>query len=145
MKCEKYLDVDVGKTISGVVKRLSKKEDEIMEKYNLSHFHSRYIANIYKHNSVTMSDLTEMAGVDKANTTRVVKDLLSKDIVEKNGGIRKFQLSLTEKGKEIAKLFKREIESFMKKVFANFKDSEINTLFELLEKLCLGAKSALEG
>lgn len=145
MKCTEYSNLNVGKTISGVVKKLCKKEDEIMQPYGLTHFHSKYIMNIYKHNSITMSDLTTLAGADKANTTRVVKDLLSENVVEKTGGERKFCLHLTEKGKKIATTFKRHIDSFMKKVFKDFKENEVNTLVQLLEKLFSGVKTAVEG
>lgn len=145
MKCVEYSNLNVGKTISGVVKKLCKKEDELMQPYGLTHFHSKYIMNIYKHNSITMTDLTALAGADKANTTRVVKDLLSENVVEKSGGERKFFLSLTEKGREIAKNFKQHIENFMKTVFKDFQDHEIKSLVQLLEKLFLGVKTAVEG
>lgn len=144
MKCVEYSNLNVGKTISGVIKKICKKEDELMQPYGLTHFHSKYIMNIYKNNSITMTDLTTLAGADKANTTRVVKDLLSGDIVEKSGGERKFFLSLTKKGKQIATSFKQHIDSFMKIVFKDFKDNEINTLMQLLEKLFLGVKTAVE-
>lgn len=144
MSCKDYFNLDVGKTISGVIKKLCKKEDELMSPYGLTHFHSRYLMNIHRFESITMTDLTELAGVDKANTTRVVKDLLEKEIVVKNGGERKFFLNLTEKGREIAEFFKENIEKFLKRVFKDFKASEIETLTILLEKLFIGTKNALE-
>ena len=76
MSCKDLFNLDFGKTITGVIKKLSKKEDELMSVYGLTHFHARYIMNIHRFESITMTDLTELAGVDKANTTRVVKDLL---------------------------------------------------------------------
>ena len=143
MKNKIVEDMDVGLTISNVMKKLKKQEDCILSNYNLTHFHSRYVIMIEKHKSITMNDLTEMVGVDKANTTRVVKDLLKEEIVQKSGGQRKFSLSLTEKGKEIAKNFKLKVECFMKKVFKDFSESEIHTLKSLLEKMFFGLKNAV--
>ena len=145
MKCKLSEDMDVGLTISRVMKKIKKQEDSIMSVYGLTHFHSRYVMAISNHKSVTMNNLTEICGVDKANTTRVVKDLLKEDVVEKSGGQRKFCLSLTEKGKEIAENFKLKVTNFMKKVFKDFSESEIHTLKLLLEKLFYGLKNTVEG
>ena len=145
MKCKAYYDINLNKTITDVIKKLSKKEDEMLSPYKLTHSHARYLENVYRFKSVTMSDLTELSGTDKANTTRVVKDLLSQNIVEKSGGERKFNLNLTEKGKQIAEHFKKTKEAFMKKVFKDFSSEEIGTLKILLEKLFIGTSCALKG
>ena len=145
MECKLYNNLDLNKTISGVVKKLCKKEDEVLSPYGLTHFHARYIENVYRFNSVTMADLTELSGTDKANTTRVVKDLLNQNIVTKSGGERKFNLNLTEKGKQIAQYFKQQKEKFMKIVFKDFSHEEIKSLKLLLEKLFLGVTNALKG
>jgi len=145
MKCKAYYDLNLNKTITDVIKKLSKKEDEMLSPYNLTHSHARYLENVYRFGTVTMADLTELSGTDKANTTRVVKELLSKDIVVKSGGERKFYLTLTEKGKQIAEHFKQQKEKFMKKVFENFNKEEMQNLKLLLEKLFIGTTSALKG
>ena len=145
MSCKDYFNLDMGKTFTGLIKKICKKEDELMSNYGLTHFHSRYIMNIYKFKSLTMADLTDLVGVDKANTTRVVKDLLSHEIVIKTGGERKFSLSLTDKGKKIAKFFKSKIDNFLKQVFKDFTEHEIENLRLLLDKLFIGMENSLEG
>ena len=145
MKCKLYYDINLNKTITDVIKQLSKKEDEMLAPFSLTHSHARYIENVYRFKTVTMADLTELAGTDKANTTRVIKDLLKQDIVTKFGGERKFKLNLTEKGKKIAEYFQSQKEIFMKQVFKNFAKDEISTLKVLLEKLFVGTTSALKG
>jgi len=145
MNCKAYNDLDLNKTISGVIKKLCKKEDEMLAPFGLTHFHARYIENVYRFNSITMADLTELSGTDKANTTRVVKDLLNQEIVDKTGGERKFCLTLTQKGKEIAENFKQAKEKFMKRVFKDFNKQEIENLKTLLEKLFVGTTCALKG
>ena len=145
MKLKVYYDINLNKTITDVIKQLSKKEDEMLAPFSLTHSHAKYIENVYRFKTVTMADLTELAGTDKANTTRVVKDLLNQDIVTKSGGERKFNLNLTEKGKKIAEHFKTQKEAFMKQVFKDFSKDEIETLKMLLEKLFIGTTSALKG
>ena len=145
MNTKAYYDLNLNKTITDVIKKLSKKEDEMLSPFNLSHSHARYIENVYRFKSVTMADLTELSGTDKANTTRVVKDLLNQNIVVKSGGERKFNINLTSKGVQIAEHFKTEKEKFMKTVFKGFTKEEIETLKLLLEKLFIGTTSALKG
>ena len=145
MKCKEYYDINLNKTITGVIKQLSRKEDEMLAPYNLTHSQVRYIENVYRFEIVTMADLTELSGTDKANTTRVVKELLNQKIVEKSGGERKFNLSLTLKGKQIAEHFKKQKEKFMRSVFKNFSTQEMATLKALLEKLFTGTTCALKG
>ena len=137
--------MNLNKTITDVLKKLSKKEDEMLSPFGLTHSHARYIENVYRFNTVTMADLTELSGTDKANTTRVIKDLLTQGIVEKSGGERKFNITLTEKGTQIAEHFKQQQERFMRNVFKDFSKTEIETFKTLLEKLFLGTTSALKG
>jgi len=145
MKCNAYYDINLNKTITDVIKKLSKKEDEMLAPFSLTHSHARYIENVFRFKSVTMADLTELSGTDKANTTRVIKDLLNQDIVAKSGGERKFFITLTEKGLSIAEHFKTQKETFMKQVFKDFSKEEIEILKTLLEKLFIGTTSALKG
>lgn len=144
MNCKEYYDLDLNKTISAVIKKLYKKEDEMLSSYGLTHSHARYLENIYRFKSVTMADLTELSGTDKANTTRVIKELLRLGIVAKFGGERKFNLQLTENGRQIAEYFKQQKEKFMQKVYTNFSKIEMGTLKTLLEKLFVGTTSALK-
>lgn len=145
MKCKVYHDINLSKTITDVIKKLSKKEDEMLSPFSLTHSHAKYLENVYRFESVTMADLTELSGTDKANTTRVIKELLNKDIVIKSGGERKFNITLTEKGKQIAEHFKQQKEKFMENVFKDFSKEELQNLKELLQKLFLGTTSALKG
>ena len=92
---------------------------------------------------MTMADLTECIGVDKANTTRAIKDLLEQKIVEKQGGIRKFQLILTKKGIEIAEKFVCSFENFFKRVLKDFSEAEKTTLISLLQKMFVGLQREL--
>ena len=145
MEFKEYYDINFNKTITEVIKKLSKKEDEILKPFSLTHSHAKYIENIHRFKVVTMMDLTELSGTDKANTTRVVKDLLNLGIVQKSGGERKFNLTLTEKGEQIAEIFSNKKRDFLKVVLKDFTKEEIQMFKVLLEKLFIGTSSALKG
>ena len=115
MEKTRELELEFTKTASNALKICKKKEDEILQPFSLSSFHAKYIKLLHKFKIMTMNDLTECIGVDKANTTRAIKDLLEQKIVEKQGGIRKFQLILTKKGLEIAEKFVVSFEKFFKR------------------------------
>ncbi len=126
------------KSISTLSKRIMKKEDEFLSKFGLSHFHAKYLGQLNLHDELTMVELTEMIGVDKANTTRVIRDLIDKDYVEKSGGERKFKLHLTSLGKTVAESFNKNLCSFMKDVMGEFSPADHENLNTLLEKLFKG-------
>ena len=139
------LEIDFIKTTSNALKTFKKKEDEILLPFSLSSFHAKYIKLLHKFKEMTMNKLTELIGVDKANTTRAVKELLDQQVVEKQGGIRKFKLILTKKGVEIAEKFMFAFDNFFKRVLKDFTDAEKTTLVNLLNKLHFGLERELRG
>lgn len=137
-------NLDFRSNFNSVIKYMAKKEDKFLSRFGLTHFHAMYIRNLYICDGMTMTELTENIGVDKANTTRVIKDLIDKQVVTKSEGERKFKLSLTELGKKIASEFKANIDKFMQKVYSNFTMEEKEQIRHLMNKLMLGVKSAME-
>ena len=131
-----------GKVLQDMNKTFHKKEDEFLSKYNLTHFHSKYLVNLHIHGQMSMTELTENIGVDKANTTRAVKDLLDKGFIEKVGeSERKFNLQLSKTGKEVAAKFKAKINKFFECVLKDFTLEEKITLHTLIKKLFEGVKN----
>lgn len=143
MENTRNIELEFTKTATNALKICKKKEDEILLPFSLSSFHAKYIKLLHKFKIMTMADLTECIGVDKANTTRAIKDLLEQKIVEKQGGIRKFQLILTKKGIEIAEKFVAAFENFFKRVLKDFSESEKTTLIALLQKMFVGLQREL--
>ena len=137
------LELEFTKTTSNALKSFRKKEDEILLPFALTSFHAKYIKLLHRFKEVTMNKLTELIGVDKANTTRAVKELLDQQIVEKKGGIRKFKLILTKKGVEIAEKFMIAFDNYFNRVLKDFSEEEKSTLITLLNKLCFGLQREL--
>ena len=137
------LDYDFSTSMRKINKIIRKVEDSVLAEYGLSHFHSKYILNLFKFGQLNMTELSDFIGVDKANTTRAVKDLISKGYVEKVGeGERKFNLQLSPAGIKIAKSFKQHANSMLDKAFSDFTEEEKITFKELLLKLFKGVKDA---
>lgn len=125
-----YLNLEFSKAMVDVVKKMRKKMDEYLKKFELTHFHA-------------MSELTDNIGVDKANTSRVVKDLVGKDYVEKVGETdRKFAIKLTRAGKKMAQDFKNRIDKLMESALSLFSEREKDSLHKSLKKLISGINEA---
>ncbi len=138
-----YFNYDFGKLIQCFDKRMRKIQDSMLSKYHLTHFHAWYLANLHRFGEMNMTDLTNRIGVDKANTTRAVKDLMNKGYIEKVGNSeRKYNVKLSEKGRGVAKTFKCHIDKMMKESFKYFTEEEKAKFFELLSKLSMGVKDA---
>lgn len=131
------------KEFSHIVKSVRTTESKFLTKYNLTHFHARYLMYLYINKQLTMSELTTIIGVDKANTTRAVKDLLNCGYIQKVGeNKRRFLLELSNLGKTVANDFNKCLNSFSKKVMDNFTEEEIKTLSVLTKKFMEVVKNA---
>lgn len=139
---KKFLAVDLNKSMNAISKNLRGQDGSILQAYDLTCFHAPYIANLHRYGQLTMTEMTELVGMDKANTTRVVRDLISKGYVEKIGtNERKFLLSLSKRGKEIAFDFIKKVDRFLSKCMKDFTQFEKDTFMKLLNKLLLGVKN----
>ncbi len=134
-----YLNLEFSKALVDVVKKMRKKMDEVLKKFGLTHFHALYVLELFKSGELTMGELTENIGVDKANTSRVIKDLLEKGYAEKVGEAdRKFAIKLSRLGKKMAQDFKNRIDNLMESALSQFSEREKNNLHKTLKKLIDG-------
>lgn len=120
---KKYMD----KSISNVIKQ-----------YGITFIQFRPIVllNRHKEYGLSLQELTEKIGIDKANVTRVINDLLEKDIVYKSDlKQRGYKIKLTKKGLEIANKIINEKEKMHEKLFMCFSEEEKEQFFSLLIKM----------
>ncbi len=129
--------------ISNTLKLLHGIETKLLSKFSLTHFHTRYLLYLYENGEMTMGELTAKICVDKANTTRAVKDLINKGYIEKVGdNRRKFTLKLSDTGKDIAVYLHNELNKIGKIAFKDFTNEDVDKLYDLSEKFMLGVKNA---
>lgn len=140
-----FINFDFNKLFLCIDKRMRKIQDMLLKDYGLTHFHTWYLANLYRYGEMNLSSLTSEIGVDKANTTRAVRDLIKKGYIEKLGDSdRKYNIRLSEEGYRVADTFKRNIDDIMKNGFHKFSLSDKKLFFELLNKFSLGVKDATD-
>ena len=120
-------------------KYVQKKINDELNKYDISSVHAIYIALLYEHDGLIPTEMSCLIGIDKANTTRVLNDLLEKKMVYKTDDIRKYKVYLTDKGKEIALIIEKVMKELQNKSFKNISDDEMitfqNVFLKILENL----------
>ena len=103
-----YLNLEFSKALVDVVKKMRKKMDEVLKKFGLTHFHALYVLELFKSGELTMGELTENIGVDKANTS-LLKICLKKDMQKRLAKrIENLQLNCLVLAKKWRKILKIE-------------------------------------
>lgn len=87
-----------------VLKKRMRKMDEELIKYNITGSHAPFILLLSENKEgLTMTELSKKTRVDKALTSRVIKDLMDKNYIIKNTEKnRNSKISLSKKGEKIA-------------------------------------------
>ncbi len=122
---------------SALQKKMMEQHQKIMDLYQISKAHMPYIMMLNTNKEgMTQHELTEKSFLDKAHTSRSLKELIEKDIIEKEE-INKYKnkFKLTSKGLEIAQAFKAEGSKMHKKVFESLSKDELDQLRNILTKL----------
>lgn len=122
---------------SALQKKMMEQHQKIMDHYQISKAHMPYIMMLNNvKEGMTQHELTEKSFLDKAHTSRSLKELIEKSIIEKED-INKYKnkFKLTPKGLEIAKAFKAEGSKMHQKVFETLSEEELDQLKNILTKL----------
>ncbi len=118
-------------------KKMMEQHQKLMEAHQLSKIHIPYIMMLSKiKEGLTQKELSDKTMLDKAHTSRAIRELIEKGIIEKDSDISyKYKLKLTNKGLELSELFKNQADQIHKKVFSSLDDDEIKDLRRLIQKL----------
>jgi DNA-binding MarR family transcriptional regulator len=90
-------------SIGKINKQMQKRFGEELKPWDLSSAHAMYLIVLLENEGLTLKELTESLGVDKANTTRVIADLKEKGYIytdRTREGSRKYKVFLTDEGKK---------------------------------------------
>ena len=116
-------------------KYIDKTINKSLKQYDLNCMHFKPIILLNKYDSLSLNELTEKIGIDKANTTRVIQDLLDKNIVYKSDEkTRGYKIKLTKLGSDIADYMSKEHDKLHDKIFMGFTLEEQDQLFNLIYK-----------
>jgi len=120
-------------------KRFDNASPDLMQKYNLSKLHLLYIMVLFEHKEgMTLKELTEFLDFDKANTSRAISQLISKEYVQKKaqGDLEfKYNVELTVKGRAIAKNIFEKKQKATAALSELLTPEELSVLSQIAEKL----------
>ena len=111
-------------------KRVSVGERKILDRYGLSPRHAPYIVHLAE-GIRKCCELTRAVGFDKANTTRVVQDLIAAKLAAREGA----GIVLTPLGREAAHALDLHLKESFSQTFSVLSKPEISQFSALIAKL----------
>lgn len=118
-------------------KYIDKIINEDLKEYDINTMHFRPIVLLYKFKEgLSLNELTLKIGIDKANVTRVINDLIKKEIVFKSEEKQRgYKIKLTDKGIIIAQNIFEHKKKTSERVFMGFTNEEKKEFTYLMFKL----------
>lgn len=111
--------------------------DEACQVKDLTYTQIEYLKVIDRQDYLTVSDLAEVTMNSKPTVTEMVKKFIALDCVNKEPCMedgRKFYLSLTQRGKKIARMEEYVMENVFDHIIQKLTKEEIESLIQLLHK-----------
>jgi DNA-binding MarR family transcriptional regulator len=120
-------------------KRLDQTSLSSLKEYNLSKLHLLYLMVLFeKEEGMTLKELSDYLGFDKANTSRAISQLIAKGYVQKlsQGELAlKYKIELTPKGKELAVIIWGQMDEANIEIVSLFTPEELQSLAQIAGKL----------
>jgi DNA-binding MarR family transcriptional regulator len=125
--------------INKLRKRLDQTSLSSLKEYALSKLHLLYLMVLFeKEEGLTLKELSEYLGFDKANTSRAISQLIEKGFVQKlsQGDLAlKYKIDLTPKGRDVAVIIWEQMNEANIEIVSLFTPEELNTLAQIAGKL----------
>ncbi len=122
--------------LRGSVKKMQKVFNEELKTFDISSCHLVYMMLLRRRKlGLTMTELSNMSQVDKALTSRVMKELERKEYIYRdtdNKHLRNYNICLTDKGFDIANSIDKIMNRNKQKILAEFSDSEQKQIYEVI-------------
>ncbi len=131
--------------IGNTVKSLERLKFKGMGDYGLSGTHTLCIRQLYEYpEGLTRTELAHRCGVDRAQITRVIGDLLAKELASEigNGSNYRKKCILTEKGKGIASDINDRVQRILQFVSGNIPPERLEIFYETLTEICENLEQA---
>lgn len=126
------------KSIGKLNKQMQKRFCEELKPCDLTSAHAMYLIVLFENEGMTLKEVTENVGMDKANTTRVISDLKEKGYIytdrTREGG-RKYKVFLTDEGKQAAEIVRSAITKMLDNIFSILTDAERAQYIAILKKI----------
>lgn len=131
--------------IASASKTLQRIKNDKMEKYGLGSTHTTCLCKLGKagEQGVTQKELTEQEGIDRAQVSRVLRDLEQNELVEAVGSSTyKRRYCLTEKGQKITAEINSIILEINRYVSKEIPVEDIMIFYQVLQKINMNLKKA---
>lgn len=120
-------------------KRLDNVNRDLLKEYDLSKLHLLYLMVIFENQEgMTLKELSDYLDFDKANTSRAISQLISKEYVQKKtrGNLElKYKVDLTPKGRNVATLIWEQNQKANIEFIQLFTPEELVSLAQIAGKL----------
>ena len=120
-------------------KRLDIANRDLLKKYDLSKLHLLYLMVIFENEEgMTLKELSDYLDFDKANTSRAISQLISKEYVQKKaqGDLElKYKVELTAKGRNVATIIWEQNQKANTDFIQLFTPEELMSLAKIAGKL----------
>ncbi len=131
------------KRISHISKSTQYHMDEVLKPYHLSSGTYPFLLALWQDEGINLEKISRKVNVDKALSTRTIQKLIELEYLEKlndEQDSRACRLFLTEKGKYVIPLIKKEINMWIDNITADLLPEEKDSLNTMLEKVLIRAE-----
>lgn len=132
-------DIEITKFLiylRGSIKNMQKAFNEKLKTFAITSSHLVYMILLKNHiTGLTMTELSNMSQVDKALTSRVMKELESKEYIyrdTKDKHFRNYKICLTKKGIDVANSIQEMMENHKLQILEDFSNDEEKQIREVI-------------
>lgn len=133
--------------LGNTLKSLEHLKAKGMGEFGLSGMHTLCVRNLYENpEGLTRTELSRRCGVDRAQITRVIGELLAKGVVFEKGGSSNYRKKclLTEEGRRTAGEIDDLIQRINTFVSGDIEPERLRIFYETLHEICRNLKQAEE-
>lgn len=131
--------------IGSAMKSLEKLKAKGMGEFGLSGTHTMCMRQLYEAPSgLTRTELAQRCGVDRAQITRVIGELLATELVQEvgNGSNYRKKCVLTERGRDVAVEVNELVTKVHRFVSGEIPEERLTVFYETLTEICENLKRA---
>lgn len=139
IKVNHYVDTAIY-SVDMIIRTLKSELKQKVDKLDMGITSEQFVVldTIRCYDNIYQQKLSEILMKDKSNTTRIIKVLEAKGLINREAGNSNnrlvYKLTITEKGKKLADANMPKIKKMITDIFENITDEELDTLHSLSKK-----------
>ncbi len=125
--------------LGNTMKNLERLKTKGMGDYGLSGTHTLCLRQLYEiPEGLTRTELAKLCGVDRAQITRVIGDLLQKGLAKEmeSGSNYRKKCALTAEGRQIAADINDRVQRLVRFVSGNIEEERLESFYRTLAEIC---------